>query len=203
MPGARSARVVPQTRRPRGMGGASGLVHTSAVCWRQACHGALTRCGSLNRNADGQLRTGPSSSRARRSRTDISPGRSGLTSSRSTVSCYAVQHRATKVREVIGPSAAPCGGHLVCSVSLSDGPEPWLGGGLDPGGAWAPSRQRKASPLPTGRVPVRREFPGPLPLCGLGSGARRASARSASPDSTNPPRFSAVGQPGQHESAAL
>src|ERR1700691_3057054 len=40
-----------------------------------------------------------------------------------------------------------------------------LGGGLDPGGARAPRRQRRTSPLPTGRTPVRREarplFPAP------------------------------------------
>ena len=50
-------------------------------------------------------------------------------------------------------------------------PRPRLGGGLDPGGAWAPSRQRRPISLPTGRIPVRRDAQAhflPLP---------RASAR--------------------------
>jgi hypothetical protein len=40
----------------------------------------------------------------------------------------------------------------------------WLGGGLDPGGAWAPSRQRRAIPLPTGCAPVRRDTQALFPV---------------------------------------
>src|SRR5260370_5451493 len=50
---------------------------------------------------------------------------------------------------------------------------PRLGGGLDPGGARAPSRQRRPSPLPTGRTPVRRDARALFPAPGRRSRPRR------------------------------
>jgi hypothetical protein len=133
---------------------------------RQACHAALTRWG-------GSIVSPPDNSEQARQAGDplrIGSARTGLTSRRSTVSCCPVQHRASRsgavsrptglcrkaaVRPVLRQAQRGRGLHL----------KPQLGGGLDPGGARALSRQRRACPLPTGRTPVRRDvralFPPP------------------------------------------
>ena len=63
---------------------------------------------------------------------------------------------------------------LLCQAQQGRGLllRPRLGGGLDPGGARAPSRQRRTSPLPTGRTPVRRDARALFPAAdGLRSGS--------------------------------
>ena len=80
----------------------------------------------------------------------------------------------TRAEAVVWPSRragrcrrlTPDGAAVSCCQSSTGWPSGWPGdpaGGLDPGGAWAPSRQRSTIPLPAGRTPVRREGPGPLP----------------------------------------
>ncbi len=88
-----------------------------------------------------------------------------LTSGRGAVSCCPVQHRANRpgrsrlLRGLRQGRGLPS--HAVFLPGAEHGGWPRCGpgwaGGLDPERARAPSRQRNASSLPTGRVPVRRD----------------------------------------------
>jgi hypothetical protein len=82
-----------------------------------------------------------------------------------------------QVREVGRAVTAPRGGRRAGPAHSAV--QSWLGGGLDPGGAWAPSRQRRAIPLPTGCAPVRRDSQALFPFPSRAAGRPvRATARA-------------------------
>ena len=78
-----------------------------------------------------------------------------------------------------GGSYSPLGARRSVEGGCSSGPG-WAGGWTR-GGARAPSRQRRASPLPTGRTPVRRDARALFPVEGHSQVVRSAPAAGGRP----------------------